>query len=53
VALASFNLMQWVADNRELLRPPVANRTLFADSDFIVQIVGGPNLRTDYHDDPY
>jgi 3-hydroxyanthranilate 3,4-dioxygenase len=53
MALASFNLMQWIEDNRALLRPPVLNRTLFTDSDFIVQIVGGPNVRTDYHDDPY
>ena len=51
--LASFNLMKWVAENRHLLRPPVLNRTIFKDSDFIVQIVGGPNVRTDYHDDPY
>lgn len=51
--LASFNLMQWIDDNRELLRPPVLNQTIFEDSDFIVQIVGGPNVRTDYHDDPF
>lgn len=51
--LASFNLMKWVAENRHLLRPPVLNQTIFKDSDFIVQVVGGPNVRTDYHDDPY
>ena len=51
--LASFNLMQWVDDNRHLLKPPVLNQTIFAEDDFIVQIVGGPNIRTDYHDDPY
>jgi len=51
--LASFNLMQWVEDNRDLLRPPVLNQTIFRDSDFIVMVVGGPNVRTDYHDDPY
>ncbi len=51
--LASFNLMQWVEDNRDLLRPPVLNQTIFRDGDFIVMVVGGPNVRTDYHDDPY
>ena len=51
--LASFNLMQWIDDNRDLLRPPVLNQTIFEDTDFIVQIVGGPNVRTDYHDDPF
>jgi 3-hydroxyanthranilate 3,4-dioxygenase len=49
-----FNLMQWIDDNRELLRPPVLNQTLWkATSDFIVMVVGGPNVRTDYHDDPF
>ena len=52
MALASFNLMNWIDDNRHLLRPPVLNQTIFAEDDLIVQIVGGPNVRTDYHDDP-
>jgi len=51
--VASFNLMQWVKDNRHLLRPPALNQTIFAEDDLIVQIVGGPNIRTDYHDDPF
>jgi 3-hydroxyanthranilate 3,4-dioxygenase len=48
-----FNLMKWVDDNRDLLRPPVSNRAIWQDGDFIVQIIGGPNVRTDYHVDPY
>ena len=51
--LASFNLMQWIDDNRHLLKPPVLNQTVYKDSDFIIMIVGGPNLRTDYHVDPF
>ncbi len=51
--VTSFNLMGWIEQNRHLLRPPVLNQTIFAEDDFIVQIVGGPNIRTDYHDDPY
>ena len=51
--LTSFNLWGWIDENRHLLRPPVLNRTIWQDSDFIVQVVGGPNVRTDYHDDPY
>lgn len=46
-----FNLMQWIDQNREGLRPPVCNKQLFLGSEFIVQIVGGPNARTDYHYD--
>jgi 3-hydroxyanthranilate 3,4-dioxygenase len=53
MALASFNLDKWIDENRHLLRPPVLNQTIFAADDLIVMIVGGPNVRTDYHDDPY
>jgi 3-hydroxyanthranilate 3,4-dioxygenase len=51
--LNSFNLFGWIEENRHLLRPPVLNQTIYSDSDFIVMVVGGPNVRTDYHDDPY
>ncbi|MDZ4824675.1 MAG: 3-hydroxyanthranilate 3,4-dioxygenase [Flavobacteriales bacterium] len=45
-----FNLKQWIADNRDLLKPPVGNKNLYHDAgDYIVMIVGGPNARKDYH----
>ena len=45
-----FNLTQWIAENRELLKPPVGNKNLYKDAgDYIVMIVGGPNARKDYH----
>ena len=46
------NLEQWIEEHREALRPPVCNKRVFADAEFIVMIVGGPNSRRDYHDDP-
>jgi 3-hydroxyanthranilate 3,4-dioxygenase len=46
-----FNLMAWIEDNREHLRPPVCNKQMFIGSEFIVQIVGGPNSRDDFHHD--
>lgn len=49
--LKPFKLMEWIAANREQLRPPVCNKELFADSEFIVMAVGGPNSRDDYHHD--
>jgi len=45
-----FNLQQWIKENRDLLKPPVANKCLYTEAgDFIVMIVGGPNARKDYH----
>ncbi|MBU6476108.1 MAG: 3-hydroxyanthranilate 3,4-dioxygenase, partial [Alphaproteobacteria bacterium] len=49
---APFNFMKWVEDNRDKLKPPVCNRTVFKDGDFIIMAIGGPNTRKDYHDDP-
>ena len=46
------NFRQWIEDHREVLRPPVCNRQVFPAGDFIIMVVGGPNSRTDYHDDP-
>ena len=45
-----FNLKQWIRENRDLLKPPVGNKNLYADAgDYIVMIVAGPNARKDYH----
>jgi 3-hydroxyanthranilate 3,4-dioxygenase len=43
----------WLARHADRLKPPVGNAQVFADTDFIVTVVGGPNQRTDFHDDPY
>jgi 3-hydroxyanthranilate 3,4-dioxygenase len=46
-----FNLLDWIERHRAELRPPVCNKQLYAGEEFIVQVVGGPNSRTDYHHD--
>lgn len=46
-----FNLLEWIGEHRQFLKPPVCNRQIFLGSEFIVMIVGGPNARRDYHYD--
>jgi len=46
------NLLNWVEENREFLKPPVGNKKVYEDQDFMVFVVGGPNARKDYHIDP-
>ncbi len=50
--MQAFNFQQWIDEHRELLKPPVGNAQIWEDGDLMVTVVGGPNERTDYHDDP-
>ena len=50
--LQAFNFQKWIDKNKEFLKPPVGNRKVFKEADLMVTVVGGPNKRTDYHDDP-
>lgn len=46
------NFLNWIEENRGSLQPPVCNKQIFEESGMIVMVVGGPNSRLDYHDDP-
>ena len=47
-----FNFEKWLTDNAGKLKPPVNNQLLHHESGMIVMVVGGPNTRMDFHDDP-
>ncbi|MBT7519501.1 MAG: 3-hydroxyanthranilate 3,4-dioxygenase [Candidatus Marinimicrobia bacterium] len=46
------NFKNWIEENRHLLKPPVGNKVVYEDGDFMIMVVGGPNSRKDYHVDP-
>lgn len=50
--LVPFDFMGWIERHRHLLKPPVGNKLLFEEAGMVVMVVGGPNQRVDFHDDP-
>jgi 3-hydroxyanthranilate 3,4-dioxygenase len=50
--LKPFDFKGWIEEHRHLLKPPVGNKMVFEDAGMIVMVVGGPNGRVDFHDDP-
>lgn len=50
--LKPFNFRNWLDLNKEKLKPPVGNVQIWEDGELMVTVVGGPNQRTDFHDDP-
>ncbi|MCW5261403.1 3-hydroxyanthranilate 3,4-dioxygenase [Verminephrobacter eiseniae] len=47
-----FNFQHWLEQHANLFKPPVNNQQIWQDADFMVTVIGGPNHRTDFHDDP-
>src|ERR1039457_7476057 len=50
--LKAFNFQAWIEENKEKLKPPVGNAQVWEDGEMMVTVVGGPNQRRDFHDDP-
>ncbi len=47
--LPPINVLQWVQEHREELKPPVSNKYLYDGKDFFVMVIAGPNARNDFH----
>jgi 3-hydroxyanthranilate 3,4-dioxygenase len=47
--LSPYNLKAWIEENRDQLEPPVGNKMVWKDTEFLVMVVGGPNRRKDFH----
>jgi len=47
--LKPINFMNWINENRHLFKPPVGNKLIWEDSEFLAFVVGGPNSRKDFH----
>lgn len=47
--MPAINVLQWVREHRDELRPPVGNKYLYDGRDFFVMVIHGPNARNDFH----
>ena len=48
----ALNFKRWIEEHEHMLKPPVNNAQVWKDGEFMVTVVGGPNGRSDFHDDP-
>lgn len=51
--LPPFSLEAWTEENLPSALGAIGNREIFKNSDFILQVIKGPNARNDFHIDPW
>jgi 3-hydroxyanthranilate 3,4-dioxygenase len=51
--IAPFGLQSWIDEQLPRALGAVGNKEVFKGSDFIFQIIKGPNARNDFHIDPW
>src|SRR4051812_20342475 len=48
-SLIPVNFKKWIDENRHMLKPPVGNRQIWENREFMVTVVGGPNSPPGFH----
>nr|WP_180319840.1 3-hydroxyanthranilate 3,4-dioxygenase [Peribacillus asahii] len=48
----TINLWKFIEENKDQLKPPVNNKVIWKDAELMVQVIGGPNKRREFHVDP-
>ena len=46
------HLQEWIEKHRKDLKPPIGNKIVWENAEFVVMMIGGPNSRKDFHIDP-
>jgi 3-hydroxyanthranilate 3,4-dioxygenase len=49
MAFKSINFKKWIDEHKSLWKPPVCNDIVWKDREFMIMVVGGPNIRKDFH----
>lgn len=48
-SLMAFDLNKWIEENKDNFKPPRGSKALFRDKQLLIIVVGGPNVRGDFH----
>ena len=49
----AINIEKWIKEHADELKPPVGNKVMQIDDDFLIMVIAGPTKRFDFHYEPY